>query len=154
MPQESCKTAGYESHELALDCLDRGSRETSGRAPYLRAALVCRLLLDVCGAGIALRDAGRFLWRRRRGLFRRTDVYRVQHRVCGVQRRWGRQRRDGAGALAVSAGGRTARENISSMNHLEAAVELRCLVETREAKFLAIPEAAASLASGPDKWSR
>jgi hypothetical protein len=40
------------------------------------------------------------------------------------------------------------------MNHLEAAVELRCLVETREAKFLAIPEAAASLASGPDKWSR
>jgi hypothetical protein len=40
------------------------------------------------------------------------------------------------------------------MSHREAAVELRRLVETSEGKFLAIPEEAASLASGPGKWSR
>ncbi len=40
------------------------------------------------------------------------------------------------------------------MNHVEAAADLRRAVQESEAKFLAIPEEAASLASGPDKWSR
>ena len=40
------------------------------------------------------------------------------------------------------------------MNHLEAAVELRRLVDISEGKFLAISEEDAGRSAGPEKWSR